>query len=108
MGGDSDAAAPGTGRRRELEAMRLLVVFGLFLFHSALIFDPTDDYYVKNPETSSVVTYAAALCVVWAMPLLFLVAGMAHGSPCGGGRLGASPGPVYCGWASHWSRARCS
>jgi hypothetical protein len=30
--GDSDAAAPATGRRRELDAMRLLVVFGLFLF----------------------------------------------------------------------------
>ena len=74
--GDSDAAAPVTGRRRELDALRLLVVFGLFLFHSALIFDPTDDYYIKNPNTSSVVTYTAALCVVWAMPLLFLVAGM--------------------------------
>lgn len=74
--GTSDVAGPATGRRRELDAMRLLVVFGLFLFHSALIFDPTDDYYIKNSQTSSVVTYAAALCVVWAMPLLFLVAGM--------------------------------
>jgi acyltransferase-like protein len=46
--GDTDAAAPATGRRRELDAMRLLVVFGLFLFHSALIFDPTDDYYIKK------------------------------------------------------------
>jgi hypothetical protein len=36
------------GRRRELDAMRLLVVFGLFLFHSALIFDPNDDHYVNN------------------------------------------------------------
>jgi glucan biosynthesis protein C len=69
-------AQPGVKRRRELDAMRLLVVFGLFLFHSALIFDPTDDYYIKNPQTTSLVTYAAALCVVWAMPLLFLVAGI--------------------------------
>ena len=73
---EASEARAATGRRRELDAMRLLVVFGLFLFHSALIFDPTDDYYIKNPQTSSVVTYAAALCVVWAMPLLFLVAGM--------------------------------
>ncbi len=70
--GDSDAAVPAAGGRRELDALRLLVVFGLFLFHSALIFDPTDDYYIKNPHTSSVVTYTAALCVVWAMPLLFM------------------------------------
>ena len=65
-----------TARRPELDALRLLVVFGLFFFHSALIFHPTDDYYLKNDRTSEVVTFLTAIAVVWAMPLLFLVAGM--------------------------------
>lgn len=55
--------------------MRALVVVGLVLFHAALVFDASDDFYVKNDDTTSVTTYLAAPVVVWAMPLLFAVAG---------------------------------
>ncbi|KOU69220.1 membrane protein [Streptomyces sp. MMG1533] len=67
---------PAVRRRVELDMLRALVVLGLVFFHSALVFSPDDDFYVKNRETTDVVTVVAGLGVVWAMPLLFLVAGL--------------------------------
>jgi peptidoglycan/LPS O-acetylase OafA/YrhL len=64
------------GRRPELDAIRALVVVGLVFFHSALVFDTRDDFYVKNAETTDVPTIVAGLGVVWAMPMLFLIAGL--------------------------------
>ncbi|GIF77947.1 acyltransferase family protein [Asanoa siamensis] len=64
-----------TERRPELDAIRTLVVVGLVFFHSALVFDESDDFYVKNPETTSVTTVLAGFAVLWAMPALFLIAG---------------------------------
>ena len=69
-----EAAKPR--RRTELDAIRLLVVLGLVFFHSALVFDARDDYYVKNPETTDVTTILAGLGVVWAMPMLFPISGL--------------------------------
>ncbi|MBA2813525.1 acyltransferase [Streptomyces sp. KM273126] len=63
-------------RRRELDVLRTLVVLGLVFFHAALVFDPRDDFYVKNADTTEAVTVLAGLAVVWAMPMLFLVAGL--------------------------------
>ncbi|MEV4510252.1 acyltransferase [Dactylosporangium sp. NPDC049525] len=75
------APIPETGtrqvsRRPELDAIRLVVVFGLVFFHAALVFDTRDDYYVKNATTTEATTWIAGLCVVWAMPALFLIAGL--------------------------------
>ncbi|MGP4087941.1 acyltransferase family protein [Streptomyces sp. KR55] len=66
-------AAP---RRQELDALRALVVVGLVFFHTALVFSPDDDFYVKNADTTDTVTIVAGLGVIWAMPMLFLVAGL--------------------------------
>ncbi|WP_258314458.1 acyltransferase [Streptomyces sp. Act143] len=63
-------------RRGELDALRVFVVLGLVFFHSALVFSPDDDYYVKNADTTEAITVLAGLGVVWAMPMLFLVAGL--------------------------------
>ncbi|WP_346770330.1 acyltransferase [Streptomyces sp. Z423-1] len=63
-------------RRGELDALRALVVLGLVFFHAALVFSPDDDFYVKNARTTDVVTVVVGFGVVWAMPLLFLVAGL--------------------------------
>ena len=65
-----------TVRRPELDVIRLVVVLGLVFFHASLVFDARDDYYVKNPETTDVTTIIAGLCVVWAMPALFLISGI--------------------------------
>jgi len=68
--------APATSRRGELDALRSLVVVGLVFFHAALVFDARDDFYVKNDTTTEATTILAGLGVVWAMPLLFVVAGI--------------------------------
>ncbi|NCF67495.1 MAG: acyltransferase family protein [Chloroflexi bacterium] len=63
-------------RRRDLELMGALVVLGLIFFHSARIFDE-GDFYVKNLPPSYIVTTVLSFAVTWAMPLMFLMAGMA-------------------------------
>ncbi|MET8893332.1 acyltransferase family protein [Streptomyces albogriseolus] len=75
MGADTGPGA-GSGRRGELDVLRALVVIGLVFFHSALVFSPDDDFYVKNATTTDAVTVVAGFGVVWAMPMLFLVAGL--------------------------------
>lgn len=67
---------PTPQRRPALDALRTVVVVGLVFFHAALVFDARDDFYVKNSETTGVTTILAGLGVVWAMPLLFVVAGI--------------------------------
>jgi glucan biosynthesis protein C len=84
-GGHGDGAARAaagrdtstTPHRGELDALRAGVVVGLVLFHSALVFDTRDDFYVKNDVTVDLTGVAAGFVVVWAMPLLFAVAGLA-------------------------------
>ena len=75
MTADTERAAR-PGRRRELDVLRALVVLGLVFFHAALVFSPDDDFYVKNASTTDAVTVLAGFGVVWAMPMLFLVAGL--------------------------------
>ncbi|MER5216462.1 acyltransferase [Streptomyces sp. NPDC002838] len=75
MSGESGQPA-AVRRRVELDMLRALVVLGLVFFHAALVFSPDDDFYVKNAQTTDAVTVVAGLGVVWAMPLLFLVAGL--------------------------------
>ncbi|GAA1256568.1 hypothetical protein GCM10009677_03360 [Sphaerisporangium rubeum] len=65
-----------TRRRPELDAIRTLVVLGLVFFHAGLVFDTRDDFYVKNAETTDLTTSVAAIAAVWAMPALFLIAGL--------------------------------
>ncbi|AZM63882.1 MULTISPECIES: acyltransferase family protein [unclassified Streptomyces] len=80
MSGDTERESirhgAGGGRRGELDALRALVVLGLVFFHTALVFSPDDDFYVKNARTTDAVTVLAGFGVVWAMPMLFLVAGL--------------------------------
>ncbi|MER5646772.1 acyltransferase family protein [Streptosporangium sp. NPDC002524] len=67
----------GPARRAETDLLRVAVVVGLVLFHSALVFDARDDFYVKNAETTGLTMVVSVLGVLWAMPLLFYLAGMA-------------------------------
>jgi hypothetical protein len=61
-------------RRFELDWLRVLAIAAVFLFHSARFFDPPD-WHVKNPTTYPALEIAAALVVVWMMPLLFTISG---------------------------------
>ncbi|MGC5015647.1 acyltransferase family protein [Streptosporangium sp. DT93] len=60
-----------------MDLLRVVVVAGLVLFHTALVFDARDDFYVKNAETTGLTMVISVLGVLWAMPLLFYLAGLA-------------------------------
>ncbi len=72
-------AAAGTSGRVDrwpgLDLARAVVVGGLIPFHALLVFDVTDDFYVKSDRTADLVPIVAPAVVV-AMPLLFLAAGI--------------------------------
>ncbi|WP_328532184.1 acyltransferase [Nocardioides sp. NBC_00368] len=71
--GEAEGAARPE-RRSEMDALRALVVVGLVFFHSALVFDSETDFYVHS-DTTAPLAMAAGPVVVWAMPLLFVIAG---------------------------------
>ncbi|MGY1712080.1 acyltransferase family protein [Geodermatophilus sp. SYSU D00758] len=65
----------GADRWPGLDVARVVVVGGLIPFHAALVYDATDDFYVKSDRTADLVPLAGPVVVV-AMPLLFLAAGI--------------------------------
>ena len=71
-------AVPGRpgGRRPDLDVMRALVVAGLVVFHSAMVFAVGTAWFVNDPRPS--IGFSAFLLwgSLWGMPLLFLVSGM--------------------------------
>lgn len=74
-------------RRGELDALRIFVIVGLIFFHSARVFD-TGEFYIKNDPTSEVVDALVGFAVMWAMPLLFVIAGIGIWHSLGSRRLG--------------------
>ena len=64
------------GRRGELDVMRALVVAGLVVFHSAVVFAAGASWFVKDPRPSVGFTVFLLWGSLWGMPLLFLVSGM--------------------------------
>jgi hypothetical protein len=67
---------PG-GRRADIAWLRILAVLLLFPFHTARVFDVWDEFYVKNDQLSTALTWLIAYMEPWHMPLLFLLAGAA-------------------------------
>jgi peptidoglycan/LPS O-acetylase OafA/YrhL len=63
-------------RRRDLDLLRVLIVFGLVFFHTLRVFDmlPWAEG-VKNQPPSAVATLVTGFLSVWGMPLLFVIAG---------------------------------
>ena len=56
--------------------MRALVVAGLVVFHSAVVFAAGASWFVKDPRPSVGFTVFLLWGSLWGMPLLFLVSGM--------------------------------
>ena len=56
--------------------MRALVVAGLVVFHSAVVFAVGASWFVKDPRPSTGFTVFLLWGSLWGMPLLFLVSGM--------------------------------
>jgi glucans biosynthesis protein C len=63
-------------RRPELDVMRALVVAGLVVFHSAVVFASGTSWFVNDPRPSPGFTVLLLWGSLWGMPLLFVVSGM--------------------------------
>lgn len=74
---NAPSASPSapTQRRYELDWLRAFVVLGLIPAHAAVIFSTTADLFIKNNQTSMLLSVLGAFAGAWGMPLLFLVAG---------------------------------
>jgi glucan biosynthesis protein C len=65
-------------RRRDLDLLRVLLVFGLVFFHTGRIFDTVDlPEGVKNLPPSIAATVFGGFFALWGMPLMFAIAGFA-------------------------------
>jgi glucan biosynthesis protein C len=63
-------------RRYDIDWLRLGAVFLLFFFHTACIFHPWSDFYVKNDQLSPLIAYIFVWTVGhWHMSLFFILAG---------------------------------
>ncbi|MGB9375412.1 MAG: acyltransferase family protein [Jiangellales bacterium] len=66
--------AATTQRVYGLDWLRVLLVFGVFLFHALHPYDAIP-WVIKNDETSFAITGVLMLFFPWGLPVLFLVAG---------------------------------
>jgi peptidoglycan/LPS O-acetylase OafA/YrhL len=71
----SSLATPVKTRRFDIDWLRVGVVFLLFPYHSARVFDTLDPFYVKNAQLSDPLTWFILFATPWSMPLLFFLAG---------------------------------
>jgi uncharacterized protein (DUF2147 family)/fucose 4-O-acetylase-like acetyltransferase len=81
---------PSTSTRREdIDALRIAATYLLFVFHTAMIFNPAPFYHIRNDELSFVMLIVCGFISLWHMPLFFLLAGWAtHASLRRRGRAG--------------------
>jgi surface polysaccharide O-acyltransferase-like enzyme len=64
----------GQGRIYYLDWLKVLIVYGILLFHSSLVFT-TSTWLVSNHDRSQVLTAFAGFCFPWGIPAMFLIAG---------------------------------
>ena len=63
-------------RRYDIDWLRLIAVFLLFFFHTACIFHPWSDNYIKNDQLSPAIAYIFVWTLGhWHMSLFFILAG---------------------------------
>lgn len=62
-------------RRTDLDWLRVLATYLLFVFHVSKVFDPAPFYHIRNADTSMVMLILCGFIGLWHMPLFFLLAG---------------------------------
>lgn len=66
---------PEVDRRNDIDALRVLATFMLFVFHTAMIFNPAPFFHIRNDEVSIVFLIVCGFISLWHMPLFFFLAG---------------------------------
>jgi len=64
-----------TTRRADIDWLRVLAVYLLFVFHVGKVFDPAPFYHIRNADLSSSMLVLCGFVGLWHMPLFFLLAG---------------------------------
>jgi surface polysaccharide O-acyltransferase-like enzyme len=62
-------------RRYDIDWLRVLAMFSVFLFHCARYFD-NEGWHVKNPQLSLGFSVFVGILVQWIMPIFFVLSGM--------------------------------
>ena len=62
-------------RRYDIDWLRVLAMFSVFLFHCARYFDH-EGWHVKNPQLSLGFSVFVGILVQWIMPIFFVLSGM--------------------------------
>src|SRR5438552_14084081 len=64
-----------TTRRPDIDWLRVLAVYLLFVFHVGKVFDPAPFYHLRNADLSFDMLVLCGFISLWHMPLFFLLAG---------------------------------
>jgi surface polysaccharide O-acyltransferase-like enzyme len=62
-------------RRNDVDGLRVLATYLLFVFHAGKVFDPAPFFHIRNDELSFVVMVLCGFISLWHMPLFFVLAG---------------------------------
>ena len=62
-------------RRPDIDWLRVLATYLLFVFHVGKVFDPAPFYHIRNADLSFVMLVVCGFIGLWHMPLFFLLAG---------------------------------
>jgi len=62
-------------RRPDIDWLRVLAVYLLFVFHVGKVFDPAPFYHLRNADLSFDMLVLCGFISLWHMPLFFLLAG---------------------------------
>jgi len=80
---DSTSIAESGGRKAGrlyyLDWLRVLLLFGVFVYHVFRVFDPLINWHIMNAERSDAILSILLLVNPWGIPLFFLVAGAGSG-----------------------------
>ena len=67
-------------RRVDVDWLRVLATYLLFVFHGAMVFNPAPFYHVRNADLSTAVMILCGFISLWHMPLFFVLAGWSMAS----------------------------
>jgi len=62
-------------RRNYVDWLRVFAVYLLFVFHTAMVFNPAPFYHIRNADLSFDMLIVAGFIGLWHMPLFFVLAG---------------------------------
>jgi uncharacterized protein (DUF2147 family)/peptidoglycan/LPS O-acetylase OafA/YrhL len=62
-------------RRSDIDWLRVIAVYLLFVFHVGKVFDPAPFYHIRNADLSFAMLVLCGFIGLWHMPLFFLLAG---------------------------------